>query len=168
MKDLQRLLRIDFSKSSSIVDLIKAVNKCNTLYTVNASRLPPQDEVVELILEKMPPHLSTKVALMLSPLPDNDDDKRYSFKNVSRILGQLMQSREGMLWLQSAGTGAPASSSSAVADYNNLAGNGAAVNVASRVPQPSTSTLAFSHLSDVDKCRALAVVTAWCLPPTFR
>lgn len=159
LKDLQRLLTIDFSKSSSTVDLIKAVNRCKTLYTVNASRLPPQDEVVELILDKMPPHLATRVALLLAPLPDDDNDKRYSFKNVSKVLGELLQSREGMLWLQSAGTGAPAAGSSAAADYNNLAGGGAAVNAASRLPQSSTSNLAFSHLNDVDKCRALAAVS---------
>lgn len=80
--DLKKLLHADFGAATSFVDVIKLVNRCHSLYAVNAKSLPPQAEVIDMLLEKLPPTLSTKVALGLAALPEGgEDNPRQSFKN---------------------------------------------------------------------------------------
>lgn len=181
-KDLYKLLTVDFQQASSLIDVIKTINKCSTLYSVNAGSLPNQADVVELVVDKLPTALQSKVNFGLAQLPDTPNNPRHTFKNVSTILQQLTQSRDSLLWLHfgAAGAGAAAAAAGAAAassstgtghlDFNNLLGGSSAVSSSAwkHAPSASASDIAFAHLSDVDKCRALAVVSPHGMCPVHK
>jgi hypothetical protein len=55
VKDLAKLIGTQFSQSSSLLDITKVVHRCNDLYTVNADRVPEQHQVVDMLLQRLPP-----------------------------------------------------------------------------------------------------------------
>jgi hypothetical protein len=104
VKDLAKLIGTQFSQSSSIVDIIKVVHRCNDLYTVNADRVPEQHQVVDMLLQRLPPYYSSKVQLDLAGLA-GDREQRYTFANVGRNLKDMTKAHDSMLFLQlNAGT----------------------------------------------------------------
>jgi hypothetical protein len=142
-----KLLSMDFSYATSLIDVIKTVNQCKALYTVNASHLPSQSDVIALLLDKLPPNLSIKVSLGLSSFADAQNEPQQSFKNVSSVLQDIMSSRDNVLWLHVA-NGSNSSDT-------NLLGLNASTSAA---PRSNYADLSLVPASDADKCRALAVI----------
>lgn len=158
VRDLAKLVNTQFSQSSSIVDIIKVVNKCSTLYTVNADRVPEQHLVVEMLLQRLPPYYSSKVLLDLAGIA-GDREQRYTFANVGRILNRLNKTHDSMLFLQlSAGTPATDLYDSSIDDSLFDSSSSSATSCKSTDSSVDVFALAFAQLSDADKCRALAAI----------
>jgi hypothetical protein len=156
--DLAKLVNTQFSQSSSLVDIIKVVNKCNTLYTVNADRVPEQHLVVEMLLQRLPPYYSSKVLLGLAGIA-GDRELRYTFANVGRILKRLNKTHDSMLFLQlTACTPASDLYDSSLDDSLFDGSSSSATSCKSTDSSVDVFALAFAQLSDADKCRALAAI----------
>jgi hypothetical protein len=148
-KDLATLLKIEFGQSASLVDIIKVVNQCSALYSVNSKLLPEEKGVVELLLDRMPSSLSTKVSLGLAALTCADAD-RYTLANVGKILRTMLKSRESLLFLQ---LGADSSSIASSSQRDDVHAAAASRKASSKQVTfgSDVSSLAFSQASEVDQ-----------------
>lgn len=165
-KDLATLLGTEFSQNASLVDIIKIVNQCSTLYGINAGRLPEECGVVELLLERMPPTLSTKVSLGLAALAGTEAT-RNTLANVGKILRNLLKSRESVLFLQ-LGANNNHAATNQLDDVHAAATSRSSSSANKASFSSDVSSLAFSQASEVDKCRALAVINPQGICPVHK